>query len=912
MKWIKKHLRFLIILLVLVVLLSLLGVLLVSGSKRTGGKYGSSGLRPTVERALEFSKDAPAGGFLLAAETDTYQLFFRKDTTEVALRRKDSGDVWFSNPQDRDSAVAEQGDAKTRLSSQLRLEYYNSKSQVKQLDNYNHSIKGEQFTVDMLEAGLRVTYTIGMKELTREFLPLAVEKSRFEERILQHLDGDDKALLERRYQLIGMEITPEEDRAILLADYPIMQNMDLYILRQFTPAYEFQAIFDIIFGKTPYTETDRDEDNIGNGLTQEPPAFEQFVIPLEYVLTDDGLEVNIPGEAIEAPEAFTINKLYVEEYFGAIGLPPQAAAPEESPAPEAEDETGAAENAQEPQQTKPAADVDTEQYLFIPDGSGGLIYANNGRLSANAISLPVYGEDAGITKYEKLQDNQPVMAPVYGIRNKNSALFAILTDGESHASIQADISGRNTSYNKVYPCYEIRPKDIMVTQTRESQVVNNRYQDQHYQGNTTLLYQILPEKKADYTGMAKAYREYLIRHGELTAQNSGSRSDFLLEFIGSVEDTDNVFGVEYKTLKPLTTFGQMQDILSELSAQGVDRLDVKMAAWYQGGLYNRNPGKASPASVLGGKKDFSALQNWLTEHGGALYPDTAIVEVYSGFPSFNPYKNAVRYTYNKIAEQVPFGLSDNLPDTTLPTRYMLAPGQIPTTIQQYVDAVKKQKGNSVWFHDAASLLNSDFHQGVQVDRQVAVQLTQEALAAAKESGVSIGLDAANAYGFQYADRIVGVPMTSSGFPLVNESVPFLPMVFSGTDTAYAGEPINLSGQSRTAFLKAVETGAGLYFKWIYASNEELRALNDTRNYSGLYSLYYGDWQQEAIDDYRQIKELETIRTGPILAHEKLDDQVYKTTWSGGHILVNYGDAPYRADGILVGAKDYKAVRGNGG
>ena len=48
----------------------------------------------------------------------------------------------------------------------------------------------------------------------------------------------------------------------------------------------------------------------------------------------------------------------------------------------------------------------------------------------------------------------------------------------------------------------------------------------------------------------------------------------------------------------------------------------------------------------------------------------------------------------------------------------------------------------------------------------------------------------NAYALPYADQIVNVPMESSHFNIVDETVPFYQMVIHGS-IDYAGSPINL-------------------------------------------------------------------------------------------------------------------------
>ena len=61
---------------------------------------------------------------------------------------------------------------------------------------------------------------------------------------------------------------------------------------------------------------------------------------------------------------------------------------------------------------------------------------------------------------------------------------------------------------------------------------------------------------------------------------------------------------------------------------------------------------------------------------------------------------------------------------------------------------------------------------------------------------------------------------------------------------YAGECLNMSDDYNTTFLKSIESGAGLHFKWIYEDNSILKETD----YDDMYSVNYEYW----LDDQGQI------------------------------------------------------------
>ena len=68
---------------------------------------------------------------------------------------------------------------------------------------------------------------------------------------------------------------------------------------------------------------------------------------------------------------------------------------------------------------------------------------------------------------------------------------------------------------------------------------------------------------ANYTGIAKTYREYLIRTDGLTRRERGS-SAFSLYINGGILAKKSFLGVPYETLIPLTTLAQAETIIREL------------------------------------------------------------------------------------------------------------------------------------------------------------------------------------------------------------------------------------------------------------------------------------------------------------------------------------------------------------
>ena len=77
-----------------------------------------------------------------------------------------------------------------------------------------------------------------------------------------------------------------------------------------------------------------------------------------------------------------------------------------------------------------------------------------------------------------------------------------------------------------------------------------------------------------------------------------------------------------------------------------------------------------------------------------------------------------------------------------------------------------------------------------------------------------------------------------------------------------------------------------------------------------YNLYYtgkaDDWLPIAAADYsRAAAELASVSGKRIAAHQRLDVQLYRTTYENGvEVYVNYADTDAVYEGKTIGAKDY--------
>ncbi|GAE07687.1 hypothetical protein [Paenibacillus sp. JCM 10914] len=126
----------------------------------------------------------------LAAENEFLALYFNPETTEIAVRIKKDGSVWFSNPQAREQDGKASGFNKAMLSSQLLLSYSDSSGKPQQYNNFSQSVQYQQFVHEKLEDGIKITYTVGEKLRGVEQVPPFIGEERFQMLILDKIQDE--------------------------------------------------------------------------------------------------------------------------------------------------------------------------------------------------------------------------------------------------------------------------------------------------------------------------------------------------------------------------------------------------------------------------------------------------------------------------------------------------------------------------------------------------------------------------------------------------------------------------------------------------------------------------------------------------------------------------------------------------
>ncbi|WP_419872483.1 DUF5696 domain-containing protein [Candidatus Pristimantibacillus sp. PTI5] len=779
-----------------------------------------------------------------AAENEFLILYVNNATTEIAVQDKRSGAIWYSNPQDREDDKVATGYNKAKLNVQVEITYLDSAGNSLKYDNYTHSVQNGQYVIEKVSGGLNIVYTLGEVKSDIDAIPKYISEERFQTLILDKIeDSGDKREVEKRFKHNEQEKRYERRDSSLKG----------VGLKKVTEVFE----------QIGYGEEQKAIDNAAFG---EAAAGELNVkIPLHYRLDGEQLKVTVDSGGVEYPESMKIQTLSLLPFFGASGL-------------------------------------EDEGYTLVPDGSGSLIRFNNGKTYANPFRKELYGTDASISQRIRVQNDEAARLPVFGMKYEDRAFVGIIEEGDAVAAVEADISGRLNVYNTVSSSFKLRNlEEVTLTNGWRSSTVK-KFQAAPFQGDISVRYGFLGAKDASYSGMAAHYRDYLIKQAGLTRLTDEESVPFYAEFIGGIPKKKFFLGIPYNAYEPLTTFDQAESVLDQMMDLGIGNIKLRYTGWFNGGIVHDVAKSITVDKKLGGSKGLKELKAYADANRISLFPDAAFLEAAPNADGFKK-SQASRFITGKLAHIYPYSAADFREDDEQEPGYVLSPKSLPKTVDGFMADYEKLQLTGVSLRDLGSKLNSDFNRANVIDREEAKVIVNEQLQQLSGSVKEILVEGGNAYAAAYARHIVDAPMTSSGFIITDETVPFFQTVFHGY-VNYAGMAWNMADDQDSAynFLKALETGSAMHYTWFHANSSAIKMTE----FDHLYSADYRLWINEASQKYRELNDvLHDVQTQTIADHRMLADGVYQTTFEKGKtIIVNYNDTASNVDGILVGAKDY--------
>ena len=808
----------------------------------------------------------------LSMEND--QLLFEMDgeTTQFKVTNKETGKVWYSNPENRENDKIARGTTLEYLSCTLNVSYYDDINKT-EMNNYTGSIKNQSFEIKQEDDGaIRVNYSLGKNAGKRYIIPNAMTMERYNS-IMEAMGGEkskDAKKLKNHYTLYETKkLNSKKNKDEIIALYPSVQEQDLYILKSDRKDEQKKQAEDLL-KKAGYTEEDylQDQELMAGEKEGTGPVFNISVL---YRLEGKDLVVSIPYSDIACPSDYPLVFVDVLPMFGAAG-------------------------------------TDQEGFTLVPEGGGAIIRYNNGRLSQSSYYANMYGWDYG-TKRETVTSETENAFPVFGMSQEDGSFICIMEGADSYGGVCADISGRLNEYNTVFGRYNVLHSDNVEVDEKKSARLFLMYERQIPDDTLVQRYRFLDGN--GYVNMAQTYGEYLRAKPEMRGECASEEMPVNVELVGAINKVEVKFGLPINATVPTTTFEQAESIMNDLLDGGVKDLNLRMTGWCNGGAQQRVLTSIHVEGGLGGENGMKKLIASAAAKDVDLYFDGISCFAYDSgiLNGFNTLADAARATTRNIIKLYAYDIVTYRLSTWMKNPYYLVkPSYAKRCAENLINGLKNRGVAGVAFRDIGNLLSADYQDSNTVTREQVKVMDTQTLEDAVAAGLKVIIKEGNAYAIPYADLITDMNLTGNAYALLDYSIPFYQIAIHGVKD-YTGEALNLAGDPQTLLLESAEYGAGLNFTFM---EKDTKILQDSM-FSCYRAAKYQPWKEEVIAMItRYQKEMSGLNRQAITGHERLNEDVAVTTYADGtQVYVNYGMKDYSAGTVTVPGRDYLVKRGGG-
>lgn len=544
-------------------------------------------------------------------------------------------------------------------------------------------------------------------------------------------------------------------------------------------------------------------------------------------------------------------------------------------------------------------------YLLYPSGSGSLVYAKEISSPGETYSDEVYGADASKEVWDKTSTNKAIRLPVFGAKFDNQAVFGIIEQGAESSLLDMKVGSKMIGYSAVYVTYQVRGFTPHIKELYNNRYVKNDvFSTNMISTPLKVSYNLLKDEEANYSTMAKIYRDYLDKTVGKAENVTPSTLDVTM--VGGAMIDESFLGIPYKTILETTTLSDVQKIVNDLNKKGVKITNLNLAGFTVNGIdSNMLGGGFEIDSALGEAEQLATIKKNCSKNKINLFVDLDIVGFNEDGNGFDTYFDAATRANKKVAKIYSFDIAiwgRNTEDSYS----LLARDRIADAAKEAIAAVKDWKNGgialstltSLTYSDYSDKENSQYYAKSNMGNQVSSIIKD-----AKKNNLLVLSSDANAYAAAASNVVLNVPTNSTGAYIFDEDVPFYAMVMRGR-TAISGDSLNLATSSDLQLLRSVESGAGLSYTLINNYSTRLIDVNSTVFYNSLYS----DLSKQIVANYNKVSSLyEKIGNSVIVSHTILDSEkgLRETVYENGvKVFVNYGSEDVETELGVVKAKSF--------
>lgn len=538
-------------------------------------------------------------------------------------------------------------------------------------------------------------------------------------------------------------------------------------------------------------------------------------------------------------------------------------------------------------------------YLFLPDGSGMVMNFETTNQWASSYEEMIYGRDYSKTMMKETDSKEIISLPVYGAKIGDTAITAIIEQGDFNASLGANPAGKYCRYANAYSKFIFRQSDLTVLadkdwNAREIAIVKPA----PVAINPKIRYCFSTGDEADYNGMAKIYRNYLMEtKGYKRIEDTSKPPSLNIEFFGLTKKQESFLGIMVNKKVIATDFDDIQNIIEKFNQ--IDKININaiLLGFDNGGYNGKYDKKVNFDRAVGGMNGFVKLQ----ENAEVLHATISVA-----YSPMIVYQNAkFMFRFNNTAKTmdrryIPFNTYKLSTGEMLNSgAYFLSTKKVTAYSDRYIDS-SKSDNISIAFESAGNKLYTDFNENNFTDRTQIASSIRDSVENASNKGLFTIVYGGNEYTAQAARHITDIPVSSSNFDIESFPIPFYQMVMHGL-VEMSSKPVNSSGNSAEVFLECLQSGTQIKYRMIGKNNDKIRE----SPFKFLYNCYFKNIDEIKKQQLTFIEVHKDLQNVFIERFERVGD-ITKTTYENGSIIyINYGVNQQTMDGVLIPAKSYQ-------
>ncbi|MDR1410037.1 MAG: DUF5696 domain-containing protein [Oscillospiraceae bacterium] len=525
---------------------------------------------------------------------------------------------------------------------------------------------------------------------------------------------------------------------------------------------------------------------------------------------------------------------------------------------------------------------DADDFLLLPDGSGAVVKTAKADTNfTQPLLFQVYGQDIATPTQNYAYS---AILPVFGVRHGKSGFAAFIEQGDAIASIVADRRRSGNAINSVGTRFDITPT-VLQAKGKKTVVYSAA---ESYKDPIVLRYRFLSGGAADYSGMAGALREQLIR-SKLIPSHAVENQDKLPINITLTATARVKHGIEYT--KTLTTTEQVQELLTLLKGKGIDNVNIQLV----GATERRS--SVQVLTRVGGNAEYVKLQEIVRAQDMQLFLDIPYLTGSGGQRAQN--------LYGKTIKLPRLSTVSALYDTKVKNTTLRATENLEKSTTKILLSLRSIDPMGLSLSDLDAALCSDYSAGAHYNRQKVAEEIQKQLAPLSTDR-KLMVPGGNFYLLRNASVVTQLPSSARAMKesAAYVSVPLAPMLLHGV-VDYSFEPLNFEENTDKAMdqalLKTIEYGALPAFSWVAGALNSGDAAADKLDYDSFLSL-------AARSSETCTEGLANLRGLRITRHTVYQAGVTGTEYESGTIIyVNASGKDAKVNGLTIKTNSFLRV-----